>query len=47
MLIRINDVGSNTGRRVESGSASRVRSMGLGAVEQVSVEELELEEFLS
>ncbi|TGO37280.1 hypothetical protein BHYA_0101g00300 [Botrytis hyacinthi] len=42
----IDDVGGNTSRRVESGSASRVRSMGLGAVEQVSVEELELEEFL-
>ncbi|TGO53293.1 hypothetical protein BCON_0126g00190 [Botryotinia convoluta] len=43
----IDDVGGNTGRRVESGSASRVRSMGLGAVEQVSIEGLELEEFLS
>ncbi|KAF7907730.1 uncharacterized protein EAF01_005316 [Botrytis porri] len=43
----IDDVDSNTGRRVESGSASRVRSMGLGVVEPVSVEELELEEFLS
>ncbi|TGO13969.1 hypothetical protein BTUL_0060g00250 [Botrytis tulipae] len=43
----IDDVSGNTGRRNESGSASRVRSMGLGAVERVSVEELELVEFSS
>ncbi|ATZ48526.1 hypothetical protein BCIN_03g07270 [Botrytis cinerea B05.10] len=43
----IDNSGGNTGRRVESGSASRVRDMGLGVVELASFEELELEELLS
>lgn len=47
MLIRIDNVGGSTGRRGESGSASRVRGMGLGVVELASFEELELEELLS